>query len=436
MKRNIALMYGIALLQGMVFYGPVATLYRQAHGISIFQITLIEGISLLLCILLEFPWGIAADRIGYKRTLMICCWLYLLSKIIFWQADSFFWFLAERILLSVVIAGFSGVDASILYLSAEVGDSQKVFGVYAGMQMAGLLAASCIFTVFVRDNYSLAGLLTVISYGAAAVLSCGLVEVKGKAGKMENTEATGEASKAESAGKAGTRRNEKITRKEGAKGSEEKSAGKAEKGGTAAAVRATLRETIGAALGDGSILLFLIASALLAETHQTVTVFLNQLQYEKCGLRSGAIGGIYITATVIGMFGRFSPGITRRTGIRGGLWLFGGLAMSACLILAGSSHGASSVFGILLLRMSHTLFQPFQLELQNRQISGTDRASALSVHAMVMDGVAVATNLVFGILAERALELAFIFGVGICLISLFLFGIWYRRWRNAEKKRE
>lgn len=397
MKRNIALMYGIALLQGMVFYGPVATLYRQAHGISIFQITLIEGISLLLCILLEFPWGIAADRIGYKRTLMICCWLYLLSKIIFWQADSFFWFLAERILLSVVIAGFSGVDASILYLSAEVGDSQKVFGIYAGMQMAGLLAASCIFTVFVRDNYSLAGLLTVISYGAAAVLSCGLVEVKGKAEKGKD------AGRIE----------------------------KAEKEGIAAAVRATLRETIGAALGDGSILLFLIASALLAETHQTVTVFLNQLQYEKCGLRSGAIGGIYITATVIGMFGRFSPGVTRRTGIRGGLWLFGGLAMSACLILAGSSHGASSVFGILLLRMSHTLFQPFQLELQNRQISGADRASALSVHAMVMDGVAVAMNLAFGILAERALELAFIFGVGICLISLFLFGIWYRRWRNA-----
>ncbi len=417
MKRNIALMYGIALLQGMVFYGPVATLYRQAHGISIFQITLIEGISLLLCILLEFPWGIAADRIGYKRTLVICCWLYLLSKIIFWQADSFCWFLAERILLSVVIAGFSGVDASILYLSAEAGDSQKVFGVYAGMQMAGLLAASCIFTVFVRDNYSLAGLLTVFSYGAAAVLSCGLVEVKGKAEKGKD------AGRIE---KAGTRRNEEITRKEGAKGSEEKSAGKAEKGRIAAAVRATLRENIGAALGDGSILLFLIASALLAETHQTVTVFLNQLQYEKCGLGSGTIGIIYTAATVIGMLGRFSPGVTRKTGIRGGLWLLGGLAVSSCLILAWSSHGASSIFGILLLRMSHTLFQPFQMELQNQQICGADRASALSVHAMIMDGTAVATNLVFGALAERALELAFVFGMGICLISLLLFGVWYK----------
>ena len=53
MKRNIYLMYAIAFLQGMVFYGPVATLYRQAQGVSVFQITLIESISLILCILLE-----------------------------------------------------------------------------------------------------------------------------------------------------------------------------------------------------------------------------------------------------------------------------------------------------------------------------------------------------------------------------------------------
>ena len=64
MKRNLWIMYAIALLQGMVFYGPIATLYRQAHGLTIFQITLIESISLALLILLEIPWGIIADKIG------------------------------------------------------------------------------------------------------------------------------------------------------------------------------------------------------------------------------------------------------------------------------------------------------------------------------------------------------------------------------------
>ncbi|MDE5933296.1 MAG: MFS transporter, partial [Lachnospiraceae bacterium] len=65
-KKNCYLMYAIACLQGMVFYGPIATLYRQAQGVSVFEITLIESISLAICLLLELPWGIVADRIGYK----------------------------------------------------------------------------------------------------------------------------------------------------------------------------------------------------------------------------------------------------------------------------------------------------------------------------------------------------------------------------------
>lgn len=30
-------MYAMALLQGMVFYSPIATLYRQAQGVSAFK---------------------------------------------------------------------------------------------------------------------------------------------------------------------------------------------------------------------------------------------------------------------------------------------------------------------------------------------------------------------------------------------------------------
>ena len=93
MKRNLWIMYAIALLQGMVFYGPIATLYRQAHGLTIFQITLIESISLALLILLEIPWGIIADKIGCRHTIIFCSALYLISKIIFWKADGFAGFL-------------------------------------------------------------------------------------------------------------------------------------------------------------------------------------------------------------------------------------------------------------------------------------------------------------------------------------------------------
>lgn len=364
-------MYAIGLLQGMVFYGPIATLYRQAQGVTVFEITLIESISLALCIALEVPWGVVADRIGYRKTMIFCCSLYFVSKILFWQATNFWWFLAERILLSVVIAGMSGVDSSILYLSCQGQDSQRVFGIYSGMGMAGLLIAAGVFSLVVRDNYPLAAFLTVISYALAAVLSLGLTEVKQETQPQHHGQ---------------------------------------------------LRK----ALPKGSLVLFLLAAAFLAETHQTITVFLNQLQYQRCGMGEGAMGWAYILATILGLSGVFSVGVTKRTGILGGCLLFCSLSIGACLVLAWTRSGTASVGSILLLRLSNTLFQPFQAQMQNQQIQTENRATALSVNAMLMDCVAVSSNLVFGALSEYSLTAAFVFGSAHSGTDLVLLLLWHR----------
>lgn len=89
MKKNLYVMYSLALLQGMVFYGPIATLYRQAQGVTVFEITVIESISLALGILLEILWGMIADKIGYRKTMIFCSSLYFISKIVFWHATGF-----------------------------------------------------------------------------------------------------------------------------------------------------------------------------------------------------------------------------------------------------------------------------------------------------------------------------------------------------------
>ena len=251
MKKNLYVMYAMALLQGMVFYGPIATLYRQAQGVTIFEITFIESTSLALGILLEIPWGMIADKIGYRKTMIFCSSLYFVSKIVFWQATGFGGFLAERIMLSVVLAGYSGVDSSIIYLSCEGADSQKAFGLYSSMSMAGLPIAAAVFSVFVGDNYWLAGLLTVISYGLAMVLSFGLTEVRQT--DAEETEAE------------------------------------------------PFRESFRQIFSNRTLLLFLVGVALLSEAHQTITVFLNQLQYEHCGISDSVIGLVYIVATLLGL---------------------------------------------------------------------------------------------------------------------------------------
>ena len=151
-KINIRLLYAIALLQGLVFYGPIATLYRQAQGLSVFDITLIESISLIVMIVFEVPWGYVSDKIGYKKTIIICNILYFISKIVFWKADGFFLFLVERLILSIVLSGLSGCDSAYLYLSVNEKDSQKVFGIYEAMSTTGLICASVIFSVIIRND--------------------------------------------------------------------------------------------------------------------------------------------------------------------------------------------------------------------------------------------------------------------------------------------
>jgi MFS family permease len=377
-KRNIWLMYAIALLQGMIFYGPIATLYRQDAGITVFEITIIESISLSLCLLLELPWGIIADKIGYKRTMIICCCLYFVSKVVFWQATEFWTFLLERVMLSVVIAGLSGVEISILYLSCENHGSQKVFGIYNNLLISGLLIASFIYAVAAKNNYRLAGFLTVISYGIAAILSFGLKEVhKSEKGKESSV-------------------SEFIL---------------------------LLKQT----LKNKHLILLLIGIALLNESHQTITVFLNQLQYIKCGTSASSIGYVYIAVTIIGLCGGFSARLTKRLGVV----LFAAMlyltAAAACIILAFTDSIFLSVNGIIILRITFSLFQPLQSDLQNKQVISSNRATALSINAVLIDSVGIATNVAFGKLADINLMFSMLLGGVFCITGFIMFLIWHKK---------
>ncbi|ADZ19116.1 hypothetical protein BJV85_000083 [Clostridium acetobutylicum] len=54
-NRNFMLLAIIAVLQGLVFYGPIATIYRENRGLSVYDIFVIEAINMVLMIILEVP---------------------------------------------------------------------------------------------------------------------------------------------------------------------------------------------------------------------------------------------------------------------------------------------------------------------------------------------------------------------------------------------
>ncbi len=381
MKKNLCLLYGIAFLQGMVFYSPASVLYRQAAGLNIFQISVIESISLFLCFALEIPWGILADRIGYRITLSLCCFFYFISKIIFWKAWSFQDFLLERIFLSIAVSGLSGVDIALLYLYAPEGKSQKVFGLYEGLGTGGLLTASICFSLFLKNNWRRAALLTAAAYGIAFVLALFLLEEKPERLKVSLTKTE--------------KRTLKLSR--------------------------SFLFTF-----NPSFFLFLFGAGLLGETRQYIAVFLNQPQYIACGLSAGSIALLYILTLIAGMTGPWSDFLTKKLGIP----LFSACCFLCpallCFVLAHTRSPLLSAICILGIQGFVSLFLPLQSELQNQEISAAHRAAALSLQAMFLELTSAALELIFGSMAQKSLRLSFSAGGFFCGAGFLLFLLWYR----------
>lgn len=379
-KKNIYLFYAITFLQGMIFYAPIATLYRQARGLSMFQITLIESISLVICLTLEVPWGMVADRIGYKKTLFICNFLFFLSKIVFWQAHNFGMFLVERLLLSVVMSGLSGCDTAFLYLSCggeKSGNSQKVFGIYNAMGTAGILIAAGIYSLFMQGNDSVSALFTIFPYALAVFLTGFSTDVENP---VENS----------------------------------------------ASFREQLQLLFRTITGDRRFLLFLFAAALLTECNQTITTFLNQLQYLRGGINPATFGFLYILMTVAGLCAAHSYRLVQRLGenrVTVSLFAIGG---AACLVMAFFANPILSVSCLVLLRVAFSLFTPIQMDIQNRRVTTGNRATVLSIYAIIIDSVAVITNLAFGRAADFGVNFAMMLGAIFCFSALILFLLWLR----------
>lgn len=364
-KRNIYLMYAIAFLQGMVFYAPIASLYRQARGLSLGQIALIESISFLVTLAMELPWGIVADRIGYRMTMIASCGVFFASKLVFWRACSFGMFLLERLVMSAAIAGLSGVDESVLYLSCDEESSQKVFGRYSAFGTAGVLLAAWVYTACIRDDYALSALCTAISYGLAALLALGLREVRPP----------------EQARRAPAREFWHL-------------------------LRTTVR--------DRRFLLLLVAVALYRETLQSATVWLNQNQYLRSGMDTQAIGWAYMAATVASMTGVFSQTVTDALGrVRSAAAVFG-LAAAACMTMALTRSAALSIVCVIALKAGSGLVGPLFSRIFNGHVITADRATQLSIFALLSDTAAAGASLAYGRSADVSLDMAFWLGAAVC----------------------
>lgn len=369
--KNVYLMYLIVFLQGLVFYGAIATIYRESRGVSISGIYIIEAVYFILTIIMEVPWGWFADRFGYKRTLVISNILFFLSKIVFWKASGFLLFLFERVLLAASLSGLSGCDSALLFESLGEGEnSEKVFGRYDFFASLGFLIASMSSVFIVGKSMDLSAFLTVIPYGIASILTFFLVDVK----------------------------------KEDVK-------------------RIAIMSNFVKVLKDSRLLLFLLAVAVMDEVVQSITVFLNQNQYVKCGIDIKYFGIILTGLCVVKLISARSYKVSAKLGQKRAV-ILSGVFIALCVgCMAFTSSWIITLVLMVILTGASEIMHPMVTDMKNKSIDQAERATMLSIYSMTGSIMSAIINPVIGGADDISLEGGILMCCGLAVFSVVLFSV-------------
>lgn len=380
-KKNIFIMYIISFLQGMVFYASIATLYRTSNGITLLEMGIIESICSVLIMIFEIPWGIICDKIGYKKTLIVCNGVYFLSKIIFYYACGFNTFLLERIMMAFVVAGLSGCDTAFLYESTTKEESTKVFGYYRTLGTLGMILASCMFSLFIKNDLSKTALWTICTYGIAFVVTFLLDDVQSN--KKEYS---------------------KISWNE---------------------IPKYLNNL-------KTVILFVLVAGLFTETTHTLNTFYNQLQYERAGIPVEYFGFLYILITLCSLSSASVGQLTKIMKEKRVIFYLLIVSLFNCMILRFTTNSILSIICIGLLTVAEALFFPMMDTIFNQHVS-INRATTLSIYSMILNTIGVGTNIIFGKSADVGIINALNVGCIFISIAIILYIVWLKRSNYEEK---
>lgn len=115
---TVRLLVAHAAFRQVFFPIPTITLFWQRQlGMSLADIMLLQAIFASAAVVMELPTGYIADRIGYRRALVIGGSLWLIAWGLYLRAGGFAGAVAAEIVLGAGMAFISGSDSALLWVS-------------------------------------------------------------------------------------------------------------------------------------------------------------------------------------------------------------------------------------------------------------------------------------------------------------------------------
>ena len=164
-----------------------------------------------------------------------------------------------------------------------------------------------------------------------------------------------------------------------------------------------------------------LCCTLAGETMQCMMVFFNQKLYVRCGMSDRMIGAAFLVMTLAGLCGPLSHRITKRLGRkRMGLGLL--LTTALCAgALAVTTSGLLSVMLITVISAAGALISPLTGSMQNEMIKTPDRATAMSLNAIVGGSLAVPMELGLNGMADVSIPGTMVLCAVLCAVSAVLY---------------
>ena len=179
-SRNPPLLCAFSAIQMSLFPMAIITIFWMHDiGLSMTEIFLLQAIFAATMGVFEFPSGLLADRIGYRKSLMIASVFAGIGWLVYLFSPGFWSIAAAEILLGIGLSLISGTDSAILYESlVQTGDEAR-FATWQGRSRffgqaaegSAALVAGLLYTISPRAPFVLEVLIWVAGFFVALCLA-------------------------------------------------------------------------------------------------------------------------------------------------------------------------------------------------------------------------------------------------------------------------
>jgi MFS family permease len=332
-----------ALQMSLLPMAILAPFYKREIGMTQQDIYVLQAIFGLFVALFEFPSGYLADRLGYRRTLVLATLGNVVGWALYAAADSFAGVVVAEAVLGVSLSFVSGADSALLYESLLSSKKQAQFTLWTGrMKFWGqtaegtaALIAGGLFALSPRSPFVAESALWIIAFFVALRLVEPAVHVRAepRLGHVQE-----------------------------------------------------MRKMVRVAFVENRRLRAVIFLTIVMGMSTFVPVWMISVFAAENGLPDTLLGLLWALANYAVALGALSSDrLRRRFGFT--------IAMVGCIVLVAAGYGSLAVvqgswvgFLYLLMTFARGVFTPMLAHLEQEELPSGDRAGFLSLRSLVFRG--------------------------------------------------